>query len=217
MKVLSAILTSLIIFAYSFGIRISAVADNALFYARAQIRNAYFCSDKNLSAALFSVPYTYCVLVLAEEGDWYYVKYAEDVGAYRAIYGYCLRSDLTPLRTKPDVTYLYKEIRITYSVGGNFGSLPSLNELTVTAAYYGAFFSGPSAYSYVFCQGTFGYVEGANDDYELAETDNSVDGASNEQPKTQLNGKLIAGIALFGLAAISILILLMTGNKKFNE
>ncbi len=211
-------LAALIIALSTFAPQTVARAETAPFYARAEIRSAYFCSSMSLTSALFAIPYTYCVQVVSEEGDWYYVKYAEDFGAYRALYGYCLKSTLTRTATVPSTVYLYKEIKVTYTADVGDSSLPVLGEITVTAAFYGTFYSGPTAYSYVLCQGTYGYVEGANDDYELLDYENQDASPPSDQPapeqESPVNGKAIAGIALAVLAAVSILLLLVTGKKK---
>ncbi|MDE6613611.1 MAG: hypothetical protein K2K28_03555, partial [Clostridia bacterium] len=118
-------------------------------YARADARDVYFCTKKDLNSALFAIPYTYCVQILSSDGDWYAVRYAEDAGIYRALVGYCLKSNLTPLETPPVNTYLNMPVTVTYKTEENTGSLPVLNELNVTAAFYGTYYSGASAYSYV--------------------------------------------------------------------
>ena len=51
-------------------------------YARADSRYVYFCTQRDLSTAIFTIPYTYCVKILNEDGDWYYVSYAENTGLY---------------------------------------------------------------------------------------------------------------------------------------
>ena len=54
-------------------------------YARADAKDIYFCERKDLSYALFTIPYTYCVEILSADGDWYYVKYGEDASLYKAL------------------------------------------------------------------------------------------------------------------------------------
>ena len=54
-------------------------------YARADARDIYFCERKDLNYALFTIPYTYCVEILSTDGEWYYVKYAEDISHNRAL------------------------------------------------------------------------------------------------------------------------------------
>lgn len=187
-------------------------------YAVASSREAYFCSAKDLTCALFAVPYTYCVEVLSSDGEWYYARYAEDNGIYRAVYGYCLISMFTATDEPPENLYLNMSVAVTYTAD-SASTLPVLGDLTVSAAFYGTFYSGAAAYSYVLYNDSFGYINGANDDYPLNElpeesseqteiTDESTDGGS----------KLITVLVLAGLAVAALVILYLTGrSRRFRE
>lgn len=183
-------------------------------YARADAKDIYFCEKKDLNYALFTIPYTYCVEILSVDGDWYYVKYADDGGLYRALYGYCKSENLTPVDEPPQNIYLNMPVTVTFKADTPVGSLPVLNELNVTAAFYGTYFAGATAYSYVLYDGTFGYIYGANDNYPLNEFPKQE---QPEQPKTEggTNVKLITGLALAALAAAALIILYLTGRKKY--
>jgi len=109
-------------------------------YARADARDVYFCERKDLNYALFTIPYTYCVEILSTDGDWYYVKYAEDGNLYRALYGYCKADNLTPLDTPPENIYLNMPVTVTFKPDPQVGSLPVLGELNVTVAFYGTYY-----------------------------------------------------------------------------
>ncbi len=185
-------------------------------YARADARDIYFCERKDLNYALFTIPYTYCVEILSTDGDWYYVRYAEDSSAYRALYGYCLSSSLTPVEEPPPQIYLNMPIVIKFKPDAPENSLPVLGELNVTAAFYGTYYAGATAYSYVYYDGTFGYVYGAHDDYPLNEIPSDEPPA--EKPDTSgggANTKLITGIALAGVAAAALIILYFSGRRKY--
>ena len=184
-------------------------------YARADARDIYFCKEKDSTYALFTIPYTYCVEIISTDGDWYYVKYAEDTALYEALYGYCLRKNLTPVDEPPENIYLNMPVTVTYRTDMPVGSLPVLNELNVTAAFYGTFYSGPTAYSYVRYDGKFGYIYGANDDYPLNEIPS--DTGSDEKPtgRRRPNTKLITVFALTGVAALALIILYLTGRKRY--
>lgn len=187
-------------------------------YARATVRNAYFFTEKNTSTAIFAVPYTYCVEVLRDDGEWYYARYANDSGIYKALYGYCKKDEFSPESEVPQVTFLYKTVTVNYSVSGGNSSLPVLNEIAVEAAYYGTYYSGASAYSYVYCQGSFGYIEGANDDFPLntpAEANGKDDGKGGgiTENKSGLSFAAIAFIVIALLFATVILIIYFTTRK----
>lgn len=180
-------------------------------YARANIKTAYFFTEKNTSTSLFAVPYTYCIEVLRDEGEWYYARYASDTGVYKALYGYCRKEEFTLESTMPTVTYLYKTVPISYSVSGGVSGLPVLSEITLEGAYYGVYYAGATVYSYVYCQGSFGYIEGANDDYPLNfpdETENPPQTSGDD--KVGENTKVSAGlVAFFVIASLLIVVVLV--------
>ena len=184
-------------------------------YARADARDIYFCKEKDSTYALFTIPYTYCVEIISTEGDWYYVKYAEDNALYEALYGYCLSKNLTPVDKPPENIYLNMPVTVTYRTDMPTGSLPVLNELNVTAAFYGTFYSGPTAYSYVRYDGKFGYIYGANDDYPLNEIPIDAEGTEKPSKGKGANTKLITVLALTAVAAAVLIVLYLTGRRRY--
>lgn len=195
-----------------------AFAASSPTYARAAVKTAYFFNEKNTSSSLFAVPYTYCIEILRDDGDWYYAKYANDAGIYKALYGYCRKQDFTPENGVPEVTYLYKTVTVNYKVDGGNVSLPVLSEISLEAAYYGTFYSGATVYSYVYCQGSFGYIEGANDDYPL-NAPATTDGNGGEQnsgqggKSTEVSVGLIAFIVIAVLFTAVIIVIYLTARK----
>lgn len=189
------------------------LADAAAYkYARAYRKDVYFCERKDLKYSLFTIPYTYCVEILSDDGEWYYVKYAEDSGDYRALYGYCLHSGLTPVDEPPENIYLNYPVTVTFKPDVPSGSLPVLGELNVTAAFYGTYYSGASAYAYVLYDGGFGYVYGAHDDYPLNPL---PEPEQPEEPAAESgDNKLLIGLALAGVAAAALIILYFTGKRS---
>lgn len=184
-------------------------------YARADAKNVYFCERKDLNYALFTIPYTYCVEILSTDGDWYYVKYADDAALYKALYGYCLSENLTPIEEPPENIYLNMPVTVTYRTDMPSGSLPVLNELNVTAAFYGTYYSGATAYSYVLYDGKFGYIYGANDNYPLNEIPQPEPPAEETSGGGGTNTKLITVLAVTGVAAAALIILYLTGRKRY--
>lgn len=183
-------------------------------YARADARDIYFCERKDLKYALFTIPYTYCVEILSADGEWYYVKYAEDSGMYRALYGYCLAANLTPVEVPPENKYLNMPVTVSFKADTSVGSLPVLNELNVTAAFYGTYYAGASAYSYVLYDGGFGYIYGANDDYPLNDIP-APDAPGPETPGTkEKDSRLFIALGLTALAAAALIIVYLTGRKS---
>ncbi len=181
-------------------------------YARADTRNAYFCSEKNIEKALFAVPYTYCVEILVEDGDWYCVRYAQDVGEYRALTGYCRKEGLTIVDELPENLFLNYPVTVSFKSGSSDSSLPALGEITVTAAYYGVYYRGAAAYSYVSYGGEFGYVQGANDDYPL--NDIPVEAPPEEQSAGDGGAKLATALIITGLAVAAVAALFFTGRRR---
>ena len=210
---LCCILTATILTAFA-PIKTSYASAATARYARADAKDIYFCERRDLNYALFTIPYTYCVEILSTDGEWYYVKYAEDAYLYKALYGYCLSANLTPVDEPPANIYLNMPVTVTFRTDTPVGSLPVLGEMNVTAAFYGTYYSGATAYSYVLYDGQFGYIYGANDNYPLNEI--PVDPPA-EEPKVSdsSNTKLITVLALTGLAAVTLIILYLTGRKKY--
>ncbi len=190
----------------------SALAQDNV-YARAIVKDAYFCTKKDLNSALFTIPYTYCVRILEEDGDWYKVRYAEDKGIYRALEGYCKRDKLKVLDYIPEVTYLIKPITVKYTADEP-SSLPVLGTIEFVAAYYGAYHQGASTYSYVLCQGSFGYILGANDDYELNEEMEVIPTPPKKDDENNENTRIITICVIGGLVALSLIIMISLSKKE---
>ena len=182
-------------------------------YARATSREAYFCTSADLATGIFAVPYTYCVEILSEEGDWYRVKYAEDYGIYRAVYGYVQKSDFEVLSEAPQTVYLYKSVSVTFSQDAPAGNLPVIDDITVTAAFYGSYYSGAAGYSYVLCDDSFGYIVGANEDYPLIlPEDDAADTEDDAQPNNSVT--VVAAVVIGALALLALALLVLSGKKR---
>ena len=130
----------------------------------------------------------------------------EKTSLFAVPYTYCieiLRDDGTP-----KATYLYKTVTVKFSAGGSNPSLPVLGEIALEAAYYGAYEKGGVFYSYVRCQGDFGYIEGKIDDYELniPTTPPEDNKAENAGGGNNLNFASIAFIVIASLAVVVVLI-----------
>jgi len=171
----------------------------------------YFCNAKNEESALFIIPQTYCVQILGREDDWYYVKYAEDNGIYRAVYGYCPTSDLVLTDEPLENLYLHYTITVIYRSDSATSLLPGLKDIEITAAYYGAYTVGKTTCSYVLCNDNFGYIPDTVDDYPLNKLPDSQTIAPAPEP--QSNNTLITALAITGIAAAAIVILYFTGRK----
>ena len=183
-------------------------------YARASVNDAYFFLEKDASTSLFIVPYTYCIRILRDEGDWYYASYASNTGVYKEVIGYCRKDDFTPLAEKPSVLFLYKTVTVTYRTDDGTSSLPVLSEISVEAAFYGNFYSGATAYSYVYAQGSFGYIKGATDDFPLIDSEQGGDEAPAESGGKGINFGLATALAICALAAIALIMLYFTSKSK---
>lgn len=215
MRVLKAALclaiTTLILFAPAV-FRTAAHAAALPRYAYVELGSTvYFYDENDRDKTLFAIPQTYCVEILDEQGDWYHVKYAEDNGVYRALYGYCLKSDVITTNDAPENIYLNMTISVIYRTDSVNGLLNGLEEIEVKAAYYGAYTVGGVEYSYVFANGKLGYVK------------YSVD---NKYPKNDMpviapafaenNGsdaKLITAVVITLISAAAIVILYFASKK----
>ena len=189
-------------------------ATNGRQYARADRRNIYFCTEPDLTSALFAVPYTYCVEILADQGEWYLVRYAQDDGFYTAVTGYCRREGLTVVYTPPENIYLnFPVTAVLRADVPQDGALPGL-EIVVVAAYYGVYYKAAAAYSYVLYNGEFRYIPGANEDYPLNEIPSEPAFTPNVITPEEGNAKLITAILIAAVAVAAIIILIFTGKHK---
>lgn len=181
-------------------------------YARANHEEAYFYSEDR-KRSLFAVPETYYVEVLDEEGEWYKVQYADNAGNYKALNGYCKKQDFTLETAEPRKIYLNKTVMVTYTAPENTSSLPALDNLKYEAAYYGNYKHGGDDYSYVYCQGSFGYILGKIEDYEPNAPVFANGGGTESGSGAGLNFATIAFIVIASLSVVVILIIYFTTKK----
>ena len=211
---LSILITALYLIAAVFPLNSSSAAEAQTYgFGRADSWDISFCEKRDLSSALFSVPYTYCVEILAQDGEWYRVKYAEDNPPYCAIYGYCRVEDLTPLTLPPENIYLNMPITVTFKTETPSTSLPVLGELNVTAAFYGNRSIYGEEYSYVCYDGSFGYIYGVGDNYPLNDIPPTVEEPEPEDLGEPVNSTLIVALILAALAAGALFILYFTKGR----
>ncbi|MGN1373317.1 MAG: hypothetical protein ACI4VK_04645 [Candidatus Coproplasma sp.] len=184
--------------------------------ARPVGRECYFFSEKDLSTALFAVPYTYTVQIIRSDGDWLYVSYAADEGNYKKLYGYCKSDEFETVPSPPKYLYLNKTVTVTYTAGVGQGSLKPPSDLQIDAAYYGGYRQGANFYSYVLCQGSFCYIEGDND-YPLNEYEEQTTQTENEQAKgnggSETTG-LIIFIVILAVALVAVGGLAFTSKRR---
>lgn len=189
-------------------------------YAQANSEQSYFYREKD-RGPLFAVPYTYCIEILRDEGDWYYARYAADDGFYKEKLGYCKKSDFTPLQGTPQVVYLYKSVTVKYSAGEDVGPLDPPPDKVEEVPYYGAVKLFNDYYSYVLCGDKFCYIEGANDDYppndvtSASATVEETEPAAGQKPK--VSAALIATIVIIVLLAGVLVMLYFTAKKPRKE
>ena len=186
--------------------------------ARPVDRECYFFSEKDLSSALFAVPYTYTVQIIRDDGEWLYVSYAADEGVYKKVYGYCKSDQFEIVPSIPKYLYLNKLVTVTYTAGSGQGSFNPPSDLQVEAAYYGGYRHGANFYSYVLCRGSFCYIEGDNSDYPLNEYQEQTPDTGTEDDKknsdTSSTG-LIIFIVILAVALVAVGGLAFTSKRKY--
>lgn len=180
-------------------------------YARADSDEIYFCESDDLATARFIIPYTYCVEIISDKGDWYYVKYAEDAEPYQELRGYCLKEHLTPVAEPPENIYLYLPVQLPFQPSNSVESLPTLGARDVTVAYYGSFKTGAITCHYVGYKGDFGYTDIEIEDYPLNEIPKPAQPASS---KRKLDAKWISFLVILTVAAAAVITLYFTGKKR---
>lgn len=181
-------------------------------YARADSDDVYFCLSDDLSSARFKIPYTYCVEILANDGDWYYVKYAENADPYEELYGYCLKDSLTPVTEPPENIYLHMPVNLPFSPSDPVDSMPALGAHDVTVAFYGSITNGATVYHYIGYKGDFGYTKMDIGDYPLNDIPQPLQPTSGT--KRKIDAKWIAFLVILAVAAAAVLALYFTGRKR---
>lgn len=203
---------SLLVIASALSAGATAAAADVRQYARADTKTVYFCAEEDDDSARFAVPYTYCVEILEDRGEWYLVRYAEDDGFYMAQTGYCRKQGLTLLDYPPDRTYLNYPLDVTLKAQAPAdGNHPGL-EITVRAAYYGVYYRGAAAYSCVLYGNSFWYVPGANEDYPLNEIPARPTFSETSPEQSGGNARLITAVMITAIAAAAVAVLLLTGR-----
>lgn len=175
----------------------------------------YFCKRKNFDDALFEIPNTYCLEILGEEDGWLKVKYAEDDGVYQAVYGYCKSEGLILSNQEPEVKYLKKTVTVTYRTDDVGNMLDGLEPIEFEAAYYGALTAGSRLCSYVYCNGYFGYIAGAIEDYPLNTLPSTSTFSPSDDGQTQgaSGATLITAVAITAIAVVAITVLYFSSKK----
>lgn len=207
-----AITTLLLLFPFGKS-AVASAEEKARIYAYVDLGSeVYFFSEKSDKSALFMIPQTYCVEILGKEDDWYYVKYAEDEGAYRAVYGYCRQSEVIIAEQPLENLYLNMTVAVVYTTDEANALLPGLENLQISAAYYGAYTIGVTACSYVYCNDGFGYIPKVVESYPLNELPAKPTIAPAEENGS--NATLITALVITGVAASAIAVLYFTGKKN---
>lgn len=173
---------------------------------------AYLCEKKDISTAWFAIPETYCVEILGEEGEWYECRYAKNEGAYKALYGYCLKSNLIPIKEPLENEYLNYTFKV--ELRADLGGSP-IKPLTVplTVAFYGNGKMNASGLSYVYYDGNYGYVAGQITGYprnDLPQPTLSTDVTQGGNP---LNATLITAAVITVVAVIAVAVLYFAGKR----
>ena len=189
-------------------------ADGDYKYAYVDIDSkVYFCRNKNADDALFEIPQTYCLEILGREDGWLKVKYAEDDGVFQALYGYCETEGLILSNEKPKVKYLKETVTVVYRTEEAGNMLDSLAPIELEAAYYGALTLVSKQYSYVYCNGYFGYITGAIENYPLNPLPStSTFSPSDSDYKGASGATLITAVAVTAIAVVAITVLYFSGK-----
>ena len=173
---------------------------------------AYFCEKKDPTTAWFAIPETYCVEILKDEGEWYHCRYAKDEGAYRALYGYCLKSTLVPVEEPLENEYLNHtfEVELRADLGGS--PLKPL-KTNVTVAFYGNGKLNAAGFSYVYYEGNYGYVAGQITDYPRNDRPQATVSTDIKQQENSVNVTLITAAVITAVAVIAVAVLYFAGKR----
>ena len=195
--------------------KIYAQAESGYKYAYVDIDvKVYFCKSKNLGDALFEIPNTYCLEILGQEDGWLKVKYADDDGVFQALYGFCKHDGLILSNEEPAHKYLKQTVTVTYQTEDIGNMLEGLPSIVFDAAYYGALTAGSKRCSYVYCNGYFGYITGAIENYPLNPLPSTPTfSPTQNEPQGASAATLITAVAITAVAVVAISVLYFSSKK----
>lgn len=128
-------------------------------YACICVSDAYFYTTPDENRGLFLLPETYFVKVLSVEGEFSKIEYLYDDSHYKKLTGYAKTDRLTLVDYTPTRPYLYCLFDVRYTIDDGFlYDSNSLNQITVTCAYYGDYNVGSQTYCYILRGDSFGYI-----------------------------------------------------------
>lgn len=202
-----------ILICLSFAAPLPARGEAAFRYAYAKERDkVYFYGDKKASSALFAIPETYCVEILKDEGEWCYCRYAKDEGAYKAQFGYCLKSDLTFIEEPLENEYLNYTLEVEFCAEqGNSQIDPFKVRLTV--AFYGNGTMNSAGMSCVGYGGGLGYVPDTVNDYPLNDVPQPTVSTDVTEPENSVNVTLIVAAVITVIAVVAVAVLYFAGKR----
>lgn len=208
---LTAVLSTLI--CLSFAAPLTATGEASFRYAYAKERDkVYFYEEMKTSSALFAIPETYCVEILKDEGEWCYCRYARDEGAYQALRGYCLKSELTFIEEPLENEYLNYTFDVEFRAEQGSSQIDPF-KVTLTVAFYGNGTMNAAGMSYVQYGDKRGYVPDTVDNYPLNDVPQPTLSTGVTKPENSLNATLITAAVITVVAVIAVVVLYFAGKR----
>jgi hypothetical protein len=129
-------------------------------YARVLNQTTYLYNSADTSSPCFLIPETYYVKLIRDDGEYYFVNYQEDLAPYyKAIAGYCKKSDLYMCDYTPSIPYLNYNIDVYDGARGyKSSSLSKVDYLFNNGnpiIYYGKIKINNVLFYYVLAHGEF--------------------------------------------------------------
>ena len=179
-------------------------------YAVVNESDVLFYERADRSTALFVLPYTYFVRILATDGEFLRVQYA-------SAEGYCLASDVIAVDFTPVTPYLVRTVDFLYKIDdpGKAGSEEMLT-ITRTFDYYGHIYENGYLYYYVLADGAFKRIPAERLlDYQLnREYEQYVAVSAEAERETGgLSAAAIVAICVACVAAVSVAVLVARGKR----
>ena len=157
----------------------ASISDSAATYACILTSDVYFHQAETDASALFTLPKTYFVKVLAVGTPYTKVEYQTEAKHVKPLIGYCLTSQLTFVDYIPVNPYLYATFEVKYAAENAEQGDAFLEKLTFTCGYYGDYTMGTKTYAYVLRDGEYAYVPKPTD-FRYAENPEYADRLSTE-------------------------------------
>ncbi|MGN1076956.1 MAG: hypothetical protein ACI4ST_00415 [Candidatus Gallimonas sp.] len=181
-------------------------------YAVAASDEVWFYAETDETSGLFLVPYSYCVRIVGESGNFVQAEYGGKDGL-PVQKGYCLRDGLLFLDYEPERPFFVHLVKLVYKL-----ETPAQEELSYSreAYFYGYYPSGSARYLRVLLDGELVLV-GEAEPLSIPTTDyipsQKTNSPAAETGSSRLSALQIVIVCIACAATVVVAVLVMRGKK----